>query len=84
MDTVVSAFTHFDSRNPQHLMVIDLRLPRVLISGLIGAALAVAGAIMQGTTRNPMADSGLWGSMQAQVLPLQCALHLCRGLAMAC
>jgi iron complex transport system permease protein len=61
MDTVVKAFTHFDSRNPQHLMVIDLRLPRVLISGLIGAALAVAGAIMQGTTRNPMADSGLMG-----------------------
>lgn len=61
MDTVVKAFTNFDSRNPQHLMVIDLRLPRVLISGLIGAALAVAGAIMQGTTRNPMADSGLMG-----------------------
>jgi len=61
MDTVVKAFTHFDSRNPQHLMIIDLRLPRVLISGLIGAALAVAGAIMQGTTRNPMADSGLMG-----------------------
>ncbi|HCD45866.1 MAG TPA: ferrichrome ABC transporter permease [Lachnoclostridium sp.] len=61
MDTVVDAFTHFDSRNPQHLMIIDLRLPRVLISGLIGAALAVAGAIMQGTTRNPMADSGLMG-----------------------
>ena len=61
MDTVVKAFTHFDSRSPQHLMVIDLRLPRVLISGLIGAALAVAGAIMQGTTRNPMADSGLMG-----------------------
>jgi iron complex transport system permease protein len=61
MDTVVKAFTHFDSRNPQHLMIIDLRLPRVLISGLIGAALAVAGAMMQGTTRNPMADSGLMG-----------------------
>ncbi len=61
MGTVVDAFTHFDSRNPQHLMIIDLRLPRVLISGLIGAALAVAGAIMQGTTRNPMADSGLMG-----------------------
>ncbi|GLC81903.1 FecCD family ABC transporter permease [Lacrimispora brassicae] len=59
--TVIDAFTHFDSRNTQHLMILDLRLPRVLISGLIGAALAVAGAIMQGTTRNPMADSGLMG-----------------------
>ena len=59
--TVIDAFCAFDKNNPHHLMVIDLRLPRTLISALVGAALSVAGAIMQGTTRNPMADSGIMG-----------------------
>ena len=58
---VVDAFRDFDNCNMQHLMIMDLRLPRALASALIGAALAVAGAIMQGITRNPMADSGLMG-----------------------
>lgn len=61
ISTVMDAFMNFDKSNTQHLMIIDLRLPRVLASALIGSALAAAGAIMQGTTRNPMADSGLMG-----------------------
>jgi iron complex transport system permease protein len=36
-------------------------LPRVLAGAVVGAALAVAGAIMQGLTRNPLADSGILG-----------------------
>lgn len=61
LGTVVDALTRFDRADSQHLMVIDLRLPRVLASALVGAALAVAGAIMQGTMSNPLADSGLLG-----------------------
>lgn len=59
--TVWDALFRFDSENTQHLIVVDLRLPRVIASVMVGASLAVAGAIMQGTTRNPMADSGLMG-----------------------
>jgi len=59
--SVWDALFHFDEKNTQHLIVVDLRLPRVIASALVGAAFAVAGAIMQGTTRNPMADSGLMG-----------------------
>lgn len=51
----------FDSMNTQHLIIVDLRLPRVIASAMVGAAFAVAGAIMQGITRNPLADSGLLG-----------------------
>lgn len=58
---VIDAFFHFKPENSQHLIIVDLRLPRVLASAFVGAAFAVAGAIMQGTTRNPMADSGLLG-----------------------
>ncbi len=61
LSTVWDALFHFDAESTHHLIVVDLRLPRVIASALVGAAFAVAGAIMQGTTRNPMADSGLLG-----------------------
>lgn len=35
---------------------LNIRLPRVLLAVLVGAALATAGVIMQGLFRNPMAD----------------------------
>jgi iron complex transport system permease protein len=43
------------------LIVYDIRLPRVTLGVLIGAALAVSGAVMQGLFRNPLADPGLIG-----------------------
>lgn len=42
-------------------IIWDIRLPRVLTGALVGAALAVSGAIMQGLFRNPLADPGLVG-----------------------
>ena len=43
------------------LVLIDLRLPRTLLAMFVGSALAVAGAMMQGLFRNPLADPGLIG-----------------------
>lgn len=43
------------------LIIIDIRLPRIVLGMLIGAALAVSGAVMQGLFRNPLADPGLVG-----------------------
>ncbi|KAA3449257.1 iron ABC transporter [Mesorhizobium sp. SARCC-RB16n] len=43
------------------LIVYDIRLPRVILGVLVGAALAVSGAVMQGLFRNPLADPGLIG-----------------------
>lgn len=45
----------------QRLVLIDFRLPRTLMGAFVGAALAVAGALMQGLFRNPLADPGLIG-----------------------
>jgi iron complex transport system permease protein len=42
-------------------IVVDLRLPRVLMAALVGASLALAGASMQGLFRNPLADPYLLG-----------------------
>ncbi|HYG63996.1 MAG TPA: iron ABC transporter permease [Thermoanaerobaculia bacterium] len=47
--------------HPSHAVVWDIRLPRILAAGLTGAALAVAGALLQTVVRNPLADSGLLG-----------------------
>jgi iron complex transport system permease protein len=44
-----------------HVVIRDLRLPRTIIGIAVGAALGLAGAIMQGVTRNPLADPGLLG-----------------------
>ncbi|MCR8644355.1 iron ABC transporter permease [Paenibacillus sp. N1-5-1-14] len=61
LDLVWGAITHFNPDNPEHQIIQELRLPRVLIGAMVGASFAVAGALMQGMTRNPMADSGLLG-----------------------
>lgn len=58
---VVDALFHFDAAISDHLVVHDLRLPRTLAGLAVGLALAVAGALMQGVTRNPLADPGLLG-----------------------
>ena len=42
-------------------IVMYLRLPRVVLAGLVGGGLALAGAVLQGLFRNPMADPGLIG-----------------------
>ena len=42
-------------------IMIDMRMPRALAACLTGAAFALAGAVMQGLTRNPLADAGLLG-----------------------
>lgn len=57
---VVSAFVDYDG-SEEDLIIRTLRVPRALIAALVGAALAVAGAIMQGLTRNPLADPGILG-----------------------
>ncbi|MBA3448106.1 MAG: iron ABC transporter permease [Pseudaminobacter sp.] len=43
------------------IIIHDIRLPRSILAALIGAALAVSGAVMQGLFRNPLADPGLVG-----------------------
>ena len=60
----------------QHLIIQTIRLPRVLSGMVVGAALAVAGALMQGLTRNPLADSGLLGINSGAALAVVLAASL--------
>lgn len=56
---VVTALTR--DNGLAHTIVVDQRVPRTVLAILVGAALAVSGALMQGLTRNPLADPGLLG-----------------------
>ncbi len=61
LTTVWAAITAFDPANTDHLVIMDLRFPRTLLGLLVGAALGLAGTVMQGLTRNPLADPGILG-----------------------
>jgi iron complex transport system permease protein len=53
----VFGFITLGSIDPMYTnIVMDIRLPRVLLSGLVGASLAISGAAFQGLLRNPLAD----------------------------
>ena len=50
-----------DNPTPEHLVFVNIRLPRLLLGVVAGAGLGLAGALMQGLFRNPLADPGLIG-----------------------
>ncbi len=50
-----------DDPNLAHLVVMELRLPRTVLAILVGAALGLSGAVLQGLLRNPLAEPGLLG-----------------------
>ncbi len=58
---VWNALFAFDPTQTTHRIIMDLRLPRTLVGLLVGAALGLSGAILQGATRNPLADPGILG-----------------------
>lgn len=60
LDSVYAALISFDG-STDHLIIRTVRLPRSLIAMFVGAAIAVAGTLMQGLTRNPLADPGILG-----------------------
>ncbi|MEH2245284.1 FecCD family ABC transporter permease [Nostoc sp.] len=57
---ILTAFTNFDD-STEHIIIRSMRLPRTLIASMVGASLAVAGALMQGLTQNPLAAPGILG-----------------------
>ncbi len=61
LHTVWDAVFNYNRSLSTHQIIQEIRLPRVLAAALVGAAFAVAGALMQGVTRNPLADVGVLG-----------------------
>ncbi|MED0936178.1 iron ABC transporter permease [Bacillus mobilis] len=61
LQTIWAAVFDYNPKVTQHQIIYELRLPRVIGAAVVGAAFAVAGAVMQGVTRNPLADAGVLG-----------------------
>lgn len=61
LPTVWAALTQFDPANDEHLIVLQLRVPRTVTALVVGPALGMCGALIQAFTRNPLADPGILG-----------------------
>ncbi len=62
------------------LMLREIRIPREVGAILVGSAFAVSGAVMQGVTRNPLADPGLLGLSSGAYLALAVGIAFIPGL----
>lgn len=60
----------------EQVILFDIRLPRMLTAVLVGASLAVAGAVLQGLFRNPLADPGIIGVSTGASFGAVCAIVL--------
>lgn len=61
LHTVWDSIWHYDPGATNQAIIHQLRIPRTILGLTVGAALGVAGAVMQGMTRNPLADPGIFG-----------------------
>ncbi|MBW4619657.1 MAG: iron ABC transporter permease [Cyanosarcina radialis HA8281-LM2] len=72
---ILTSFTAFDG-SYNHLIVQTVRLPRSLMAILVGSSLAMSGALMQGLTRNPLADPGILGIESGAALAVVATIFL--------
>lgn len=75
--TLLAALVQFDG-SPAHVIIRTVRLPRALIATAVGGSLAVAGALMQALTRNPLAAPGILGVNAGAALMVVAAVFLLR------
>lgn len=74
-ETLIAALTDFDPANGDHA-VVHSRIPRTVTALLVGAALGVAGAAMQGVARNPLADPGILGVNSGAALAVVTGIYV--------
>src|SRR5690606_25337525 len=75
LTTALDAFLAPDGSS-DHTVIRELRVPRTLLGIGVGAALGLAGALMQSLTRNPLADPGILGINEGAALGVTLALGL--------
>jgi iron complex transport system permease protein len=62
--------------DPRAIIMVELRIPRALLAGTIGAGLGLSGAALQGYTRNPLADPAILGISALAALGAVAAIFL--------
>lgn len=74
ISTIFSSILSFDG-SKEHLIIKNVRMPRTIVTMLVGANLAVAGALMQAILRNPLASPGVFGiNAGAAVVVVFCSI----------
>ena len=58
---VIKTLLRIESNSKFDLVIFEFRLPRIVIAGLVGIGLGMAGVVLQGITRNGLADPGILG-----------------------
>ena len=76
-----NALFNFDPNMTEHHIIQTLRIPRTVANIIVGCSLAICGAIMQGTTQNPLADSGLMGISSGSTFALAFTMAFLPGLS---
>lgn len=79
IDAAINGAADISSRQDQ-LVLLEIRLPRTIIGAFVGSALAIAGAMMQGLFRNPLADPGLVGVSAGAALAAVATIALSDGI----
>ncbi len=75
LETVWQALTRFNPDDGNHA-VVHTRIPRSVLGLVAGAALGLAGAAMQGVSRNPLADPGIIGVNAGAALAVVAGIYL--------
>ncbi|EGT3749432.1 TPA: FecCD family ABC transporter permease [Clostridioides difficile] len=75
---VIKTFLWQGQRNHE-IAIFKLRLPRIVIALLVGSALSTAGVILQGVTKNDLADSGILGINSGAALFVVVYIYLMNG-----
>lgn len=79
LSTAWNSIFNFDPSISEHQIVQTFRIPRTVANIVVGASLAICGAIMQGTTQNPLADSGLMGISSGSTFAIALSMALFPG-----
>ncbi|MDD5095123.1 MAG: iron chelate uptake ABC transporter family permease subunit [Dehalococcoidia bacterium] len=67
---------HYTFTDNTEIIIMDTRLPRIILAGLVGASLSIAGTTYQGIFRNPLADPYLIGVSQGALMGAAIAMLL--------
>lgn len=79
LDVIKTLFGQGDSK--QKLVLFTMRLPRIIIALLVASALAISGTVLQGITKNDLADPGILGISSGAALAVVIYIYFMNGKA---
>lgn len=74
IQSIYDAFFQYDGSNTEHVIIRTSRFTRAVIATVVGASLAIAGALMRGLTRNPLAAPDILGINAGAIFFIVCAI----------